>query len=108
MFDPNEAVTLWTGTVTHRHGNGVWVAPSAEALDRRIALGYCAEWLKELKPEHRAEVQKALDAGDYARAVEAYFEEHPTEYIDIAADTLVGEDKIALLKLLLPTFKGDA
>jgi hypothetical protein len=85
--DVNVEVTIYTATVSHKHGADVFVAGSREGLIEELAI-YVAEWYKhdfhgEL--EVRFEIRKALVEERYEDAVETYFHNHPREYADVNA-----------------------
>jgi hypothetical protein len=85
--DPDVDVeeTIYTATVSHKHGANVFVAGSRSDLIEELAI-YVAEWYKNdfrRGPEVRFEIRKALAEERYEDAVQAYFQNHPREYADV-------------------------
>jgi hypothetical protein len=85
--DPDVDVeeTIYTATVSHKHGADVFVAGSRSDLIEELAI-YAAEWYKNdfhEEPKVRFVIRRALVEERYEDAVQAYFQNHPREYADV-------------------------
>ena len=86
---------IYIASIHHKHGVNLYAGATEAELDKKVAdyvrdQGGPEEWCGSYQPEDQAEIDAMTDC----EAIESYFGDHPSEYVeyqDDEVDPKVGE-----------------